>query len=158
MRYAGGMWIPGLSFILFKVHAGGRFFSLFFLSFLPKKGIKRKKKRNEETNKKEEAMPLLTLNERLSQDLLLLSKLPSREYVSEFCKQALESLGVGSRKSTLKNAADALSLDLDTVSGAIMALSFLFIESAKVSGLEFVSYWVGCNYNHSRSIITRPFT
>jgi len=103
-------------------------------------------------------MPLLTLNERLSQDLLLLSKLPSREYVSEFCKQALESLGVGSRKSTLKNAADALSLDLDTVSGAIMALSFLFIESAKVSGLEFVSYWVGCKYNHSRSIITRPFT
>ncbi len=78
-------------------------------------------------------MPLITLGERLTQDLGMLSKLPSREYVSEFCKQALEALGVGSKKATLKNAADALSMDLDTVSGAIMALSFLFIEAAKVS-------------------------
>lgn len=77
-------------------------------------------------------MPLLVINERVSSDLAALSRLPSKEYVSEFCRQALEALGAGAKRAALKQAAQLLSLDLDTVSGAVMALSLLFVEAAKV--------------------------
>ena len=77
-------------------------------------------------------MPLLVIPERLSSDLATLSRLPSPDYVSEFCRQALEALGVGAKKASLKQAATLLSLELDLVSGSIMALSLLFVEAAKV--------------------------
>ncbi len=77
-------------------------------------------------------MPLLVLNERVSADLAALARLPSREYVAEFCRQALEALGVGAKRASLKQAATLLSLDLEIVSGAIMALSLLLLEAVKV--------------------------
>jgi hypothetical protein len=77
-------------------------------------------------------MPLLVINERLSGDLALLAKLPSREYVASFCAQSLEALGVGAKKAALKSAAAALGVELEALSGSIMALSLLFVEAAKV--------------------------
>ena len=77
-------------------------------------------------------MPLLVINERLSGDLALLAKLPSRDYVASFCAQSLEALGVGTKKAALKAAAAALGVELEALSGAIMALSLLFVEAAKV--------------------------
>jgi hypothetical protein len=80
-------------------------------------------------------MPLLVINERVGSDLAALARLPSKEYVGEFCRQALESLGSGAKKANLRQAAQLLSLELDVVSGAIMALSLLFVEAAKVRAL-----------------------
>ena len=77
-------------------------------------------------------MPLLVINERLSGDLVLLSKLPGKEYVAEFCRQALEALGAGQKKAALKQAGAQLGLDVETVSSSIMALSLLFVEAVKV--------------------------
>ncbi len=78
------------------------------------------------------AMVLLVINERVGADLAALARLPSREHVGEFCRQALEALGSGAKRAPLRQAAQLLSLELDLVSGAIMALSLLFVEAAKV--------------------------
>lgn len=77
-------------------------------------------------------MRLLAINERVAADVQFLSTLPSRAHVNEFCKQAVEALGSGMQKSVVKQAAAALSVDSDAVSSCIMALSLIFLESAKV--------------------------
>jgi hypothetical protein len=75
---------------------------------------------------------VLALNERASGDLAFLSTLPSRAHVAEFCRQAVGALGSGLQKAVVRQAAAALSADSDAVSGCIMALSLVFLESAKV--------------------------
>jgi hypothetical protein len=98
-------------------------------------------------------MPLLVINERLSGDLVLLSKLPGKEYVAEFCRQALEALGAGQKKAALKQAGAQLGLDLETVSSSIMALSLLFVEAVKVrrAGLN-------SKKNEELKALTKPHT
>lgn len=77
-------------------------------------------------------MPFILIPERAAADLVFLSSLPSGEHVSEFCRVALEALACGMKKSTFKHAASALGVELEVVTGAIMALSLIFIEAAKV--------------------------
>ena len=74
----------------------------------------------------------MNLSERLAGDLAFLAQLPSKAHVAEFCRQALEALGAGVKRAVLKQAAAALSVDPDVVSGCIMGLSLLFLEAAKV--------------------------
>jgi hypothetical protein len=77
-------------------------------------------------------MRLVALSERVTTDLQFLASLPSRAHVVEFSRQAVEALGSGMQRAVLRNAAASLSADPEAVSSCIMALSFVFLESAKV--------------------------
>jgi len=53
--------------------------------------------------------------------------------ISEFCKVALDFLLNGAKKGMFKTAAAALQVDVEIVSGAVLAMTEVMLEAARVS-------------------------
>jgi hypothetical protein len=76
---------------------------------------------------------LLNLNERVVRDLALLGAISDPSFISQFCTVSLEFLQSGAKRSMFTRAATALGVEVEVVAGCIMALSHVFLESARAN-------------------------